>query len=608
MMKRFIIIVFLIIFSGIYSVANADYIVYLRAEAKNITMPDGTVVPMWGFARDSAFEAHDGEVTIPGPVITVPSNENELKIYLENNLPVPISIIIPGQQLHNNGGPVRNSSNRIQSFSHETPPGNSTPVLYEWENFKPGTYLLHSGTDPSIQVPMGLYCVVKKDTAPGQVYSVNSSYETDAVIVFSEIDPIQNQNVASNPVVGTLSSINYSPKYLLVNGTPYNPGASPIDIGSAGSTKLLRVVNAGLKDRVFSMVDTRFNVIAEDGNEYPYYQDLFAVVLAAGQVKDILFTPSNPGYYPFFDRKLGLTNDLQTTGGLLGFLKVRSTNEYNLTVNKSGTGTGKVITVSKPGGIDCGNKCLETFNENSVITLKAVPDADNTFVGWSGACTGKGDCEITLTSNVTVTANFAPLTKIIINEPNGGETLPTGSNYMIKWEAPTNIAKFSLFYSLNNGLTWLPIVKNITSKNYLWFVPAIKNNTNKALIRVVGYNASNVSIGMDKSDAPFKIEVLKVTYPNASGLTFTSGSSWQITWDTNLTILPVASTLVQYSTNGGMTWKTLATLSGNPGSYTGTVPVITTATSKGLVRVILRDAKNVSIGMDVSDNFFTINP
>jgi hypothetical protein len=607
MIKRFIII-FILVFCGINNIAHAEYIVYLRAEAKNVTMPDGIVVPMWGFARDSSFEAHDGDVTIPGPIITVPSNENNLKIYLENNLPVPISLVIPGQQLEASGGPVRNSSNRIQSFSHETPPGNTSPIIYEWEDFKPGTYLLHSGTDPSIQVPMGLYCVIKKDSATGQAYSVNTSYDTDAVIVFSEIDPLQNQNVASNPGVGTISSINYSPKYLLVNGVPYYPGRSSIDIGNVGSTKLLRVVNAGLKDRVFTMIDARFKVIAEDGNEYPYYQDLFAVVLAAGQVKDILFTPTSPGYYPIFDRKLGLTNNTNTTGGHLAFLQVRSTNQYSLTVNKLGTGTGKIIMISKPGGIDCGNQCVSTYNEGTVVTLKAVPDSNSTFVGWSGACTGKGDCEVTLTSNQVVTASFAPLTKIILNEPNGGEILPTGTNYMIKWEAPTNLVNFSLFYSLNGGVTWLPIVKKITNKSYLWFVPAIKNNTKKARIKVVGFNSSNVLKGADISDAPFTIEVIKVTYPDLAGLTFTSGSPWQITWETNLTVSPVASTLIQYSTNGGLTWKTLATLSGNPGSYTGTVPTVTSATSKGLIRVVLKDSNNNSIGMDVSDNFFTINP
>lgn len=610
MLKRLIITVlsvFLVIIFSSFSYATYD--IYLRAEVINKTLPDGTIVPMWGFARDTAFETHDGVVSVPGPVITVPENENHVRIFLENNLPVPISLIIPGQYQKNDGGPVRNSGGRIQSFSHETPPGNTVAVKYEWQNFKAGTFLLQSGTDVAVQVPMGLYCVIKKDYSPNQAYSsVNTAYSNEAVIVFSEIDPELNNQVNSSPGVGTISSINYKPKYYLINGNPYYPGISPIDIGNAGNQKLIRIINAGLKDRVFSMGETGFKVIAEDGNELPYYIDQFALMIAAGQTKDVLFTPVNTGYYPVFDRKLGLSNYSQSTGGLLGYLRVRSANDFTLNVSKTGTGTGKVITASSPGGIDCGNDCTEIYNENTIVRLQAIPDANNKFIGWSGGCTGIGDCEITLSSNISVTANFAPLTNIIVNTPNGGEVLQTGSNYLISWQAPSNAVKFSVFYSLNGGSNWILIAKNITRKDFQWNVPAISNNNKRAMIRVIGYNTSNIQVGIDRSDAPFTIEVVRVTNPNTAGLVFTSGSPWQITWDTYLTVQPVASTVIQYSTNGGLTWKTLATLAGNPGSYSGNVPAVNTATTKGLVRVVLRNSRNTVIGVDSNDNFFTINP
>lgn len=608
MLKKIVLVLMGLFFTLIFTNKSfATYTIYLRAEAINKVMPDGTVIPMWGFARDTSFESHDGEVTVPGPVITVPESENDLEIYLENNLPVPISLVIPGQYLDNNG-PVRNPSGRIQSFSHETPPNNTVPVKYEWQNFKAGTYLLHSGTEPAIQVPMGLYCVIKKNASTGQAYGPNTTFSDETVLVFSEVDPELNSQVNSNPGIGTISSINFKQKYLLLNGMPYFSGKSPIDLGVAGSPKLIRIVNAGVKDRVFSMVDVPFKAIAEDGNEYPYHQNLLALIVSAGQTKDVIFTPIDPGYYPVIDRKLGLSNYTNTTGGLLAYLKVRSANEYTLNVNKAGTGSGKVVVISKPGGIECGNDCSETYNENTVVRLKAIPDENNKFTGWSGACSGVGDCEIVLSSNMTVTANFAPLPNIIVNTPNGGEILPTGSNYLISWQSPNNAVKFNLFYSVNNGSSWFTIAKNITRKDYLWNVPAINNNTKKALIRVVGYNTSNSQVGIDKSDAPFTIEVMKVTYPNSSGLTFSSGTPWQITWITNLTKSPVANTVVQVSTNGGLTWKTLATLNGNPGTYSGTVPAVSSVSNKCLVRVILRNSNNVVIGSDVSDNFFTITP
>jgi hypothetical protein len=219
-----------------------------------------------------------------------------------------------------------------------------------------------------------------------------------------------------------------------------------------------------------------------------------------------------------------------------------------------------------------------------------------------------GDCEVNVSSNITITANFAPLSNVIVITPNGGEVLQSGSNYLIKWQAPSNAVRFSVFYSLNNGASWTLIARNVTRKDYFWNVPAISNNNKRAMIRVIGYNASNVQVGLDRSDAPFTIEVVKVTSPNNSGLVFTSGSPWQITWNTYLTVQPVASTVVQYSINGGLSWRTLATLSGNPGVYNGNVPVVTTTTTRGLVRVILRSSRNTVIGFDTSDNLFTINP
>ena len=44
---------------------------------------------------------------------------------------------------------------------------------YTWTNFKAGTYLLQSGTNPAKQVQMGLYAAVKKDHAPGEAYPAN---------------------------------------------------------------------------------------------------------------------------------------------------------------------------------------------------------------------------------------------------------------------------------------------------------------------------------------------------------------------------------------------------------------------------------------------------
>jgi hypothetical protein len=72
---------------------------YLRADARQLTMPDNTVVTIWGFAldTDNNFATVDGTVTSPGPMLTVPPTDTTLTLHLQNNLPEPVSLVIPGQ-------------------------------------------------------------------------------------------------------------------------------------------------------------------------------------------------------------------------------------------------------------------------------------------------------------------------------------------------------------------------------------------------------------------------------------------------------------------------------------------------------------------------------
>jgi hypothetical protein len=78
---------------------------------------------------------------------------------------------------------------------------------------------------------------------------------------------------------------------------------------------------------------------------------------------------------------------------------------YLLTVNKTGTGTGQVI--SNPAGIDCGGTCSSYFPQDTPVTLTANPDPGSTFGGWSGGCSGTNStCVVTISQAKTVTATF----------------------------------------------------------------------------------------------------------------------------------------------------------------------------------------------------------
>jgi phospholipase C len=84
---------------------------------------------------------------------------------------------------------------------------------------------------------------------------------------------------------------------------------------------------------------------------------------------------------------------------------------YQIAVTLAGTGTGTVT--SSTGGIACTTgsaaNCSATFAPNTQVVLTAAPAANNTFNGWTGACSGTGStCTLTVSAAEAVTANFGP--------------------------------------------------------------------------------------------------------------------------------------------------------------------------------------------------------
>jgi Divergent InlB B-repeat domain len=71
---------------------------------------------------------------------------------------------------------------------------------------------------------------------------------------------------------------------------------------------------------------------------------------------------------------------------------------------------------SQPAGLNCTAACNAEFARDTVVTLTATPGAGQTFVGWTGACTGAAStCVVTMdaariASVPDVTAQFAPIT------------------------------------------------------------------------------------------------------------------------------------------------------------------------------------------------------
>ena len=64
---------------------------------------------------------------------------------------------------------------------------------------------------------------------------------------------------------------------------------------------------------------------------------------------------------------------------------------------------------SSPAGIDCGSTCSANFNAGTQVTLTTTSAVGWSLSGWGGACSGIGNCTVTMNANASVSASFATL-------------------------------------------------------------------------------------------------------------------------------------------------------------------------------------------------------
>jgi hypothetical protein len=92
---------------------------------------------------------------------------------------------------------------------------------------------------------------------------------------------------------------------------------------------------------------------------------------------------------------------------------------YSLSVTLSGSGTVS----STPSGISCGSTCSASFDSGASVTLNETPAAGWSFTSWSGACTGSGSCQVTMTAAESVTATFTQISYTLSAGVSGSGTV-----------------------------------------------------------------------------------------------------------------------------------------------------------------------------------------
>jgi FtsP/CotA-like multicopper oxidase with cupredoxin domain len=291
----------------------------LTSRTGYIGTPDGNVVFMWGLSSGS------DPFQYPGPVLCVTEGD-AVTVILHNTLNRNISLIFPGQEnVLADGqpdGPVFNAGNLVSLA--KVAPANGGSITYSFVAGKPGTYLYQSGTDTSIQVPMGLFGAIVVRPAMGANLMYNrADTEFDPnreyISLLSEVDPYLSQAMELNR---PFNSKNYHPRYWFVNGRGFPdtiapnfaswlPGQpygaltilEPWDAGLNPTPAAIRYLSVGSIDYPFHPHGNNVRIVGRDGMPLEgallenLAYDKYSIPVGPGQTWDALFSWHDPEAY-----------------------------------------------------------------------------------------------------------------------------------------------------------------------------------------------------------------------------------------------------------------------------------------------------------------------
>ena len=300
----------------------------LTAKHDFISTSDGGSHYAWGYSIGT-----DLPMQHPGPTLIVRQGDT-VNIVLNNTLPVPVSIVFPGLQgvtaTGGNPGMLTREARAVPLSEGAVVAG----PTYTFVANRPGTYLYHSGTNPDLQVEMGLVgalIVRPADYAFGTTGShpnrkayeqAGTNYDRENLFLLSEMDPAIHWEVYTQVFGGQAVAVDTSaikPSIWFINGRnapdtmlddhvdwlptqPYNS----LPRMHAGERLLMRVVNAGRDLHPFHHHGNHATPIARDARvlssapaTLTQAPDLtspdFTVRSVPGQTMDLIFEWTGKG-------------------------------------------------------------------------------------------------------------------------------------------------------------------------------------------------------------------------------------------------------------------------------------------------------------------------
>jgi FtsP/CotA-like multicopper oxidase with cupredoxin domain len=243
------------------------------AKADHLSTGEGSVLLFWGIANGN------GRAQYTAPTLILNQGDS-VTIALTNELPVATSLVFPGQTHVSASGGTAGLLTREAA-------ANGGTVTYTFLADHPGTYLYHSGTNPEIQVDMGLVgAIIVRPTGfdplnPTAYGPPDTAYDNEVLYLMTEMDPrlhalVESQGVAALESTDYLS--NPEPNYWFLNGRnapdtmagdgvaylPVQP-YSCMPMMHPGDKLLMRNIGGGKDLHPFHTHGNHFRLFAKDG-------------------------------------------------------------------------------------------------------------------------------------------------------------------------------------------------------------------------------------------------------------------------------------------------------------------------------------------------------
>jgi VCBS repeat-containing protein len=214
-----------------------------------------------------------------------------------------------------------------------------------------------------------------------------------------------------------------------------------------------------------------------------------------------------------------------------------------------------------------------------------------------------------VTTAAETTLTISPqASKVVLTSPNGGEFWGAGESHAVTWMSDPAVDLIRVYLSPNGVTGWVELYETTVMNGWWDWKPdpaKFKTSLRNYKLKIVGYTGT-VAVGSDISDKPFGIGPLDLIAPDG-GEALVGGDVAPVRWKSYGTASAIATTVVKYTLDGGVTWKTAAGGVGSgQGSYDWAVPAVAKRTTKGRVKVLLYDATGKLIGSDQSQGFFSV--